>query len=265
VLVDRLRAAGCIAAEEEAAMLADAARLAGAAGAADRVLEAMVRRRERGEPVEWIVGWAPFCGLRIRIADGVYVPRVQTEVLARRAAVLASEAGVGAVVVDLATGSGAIAAVVRAAAPAARVIATEIDPVAAACARANGVEVYEGDLDAPVPAALAVAVDVLVANVPYVPTEAMGLLARDVLAYEPRRALDGGADGLDLIRRVFAAAARWLGPHGRVLVEIGPDQGAGVLQAAAAAGLAPAAGDGTLRGTWLDEEGDPRAFEAVRR
>ena len=233
----RLAAAGCVAAEEEAAMLREAA-----AGDAAR-LDALVRRREAGEPVEWIVGWAPFCGLRVLVHPGVYVPRVQTEVLARRAAARLPPDGVA---VDLATGSGAIALVLQAAEPTATVIATEVDPVAAGCARANGVTVLVGDLDEPLPPRLERTVDVLTANVPYVPTEAMALLPRDVRDHEPRLALDGGADGLDLVRRVLASASRWLRPgSGRVFVEIGPDQARAFPEL------------GHLR----DEEGDVRALE----
>ena len=214
----RLAAAGCIAADEEAVMLTEAA------GGDARRLDALVRRREAGEPVEWIVGWAPFCGLRVVVRPGVYVPRVQTEVLARRAM---ASLPVHGVAVDLATGSGAIAAVLAAARPAATVVATEVDAGAAACARENGVTVFEGDLDEALPASLEGRVDVLTANVPYVPTAALALLPRDVRDHEPRLALDGGADGLDLVRRVLARAPRWLRPGtGRVLVEIGPDQAA---------------------------------------
>ena len=191
-----------------------------AAGGDPGRLESLVRRREGGEPVEWIVGWAPFCGHRIRLAPGVYVPRVQTEVLARRAAERLPRDGVA---VDLATGSGAVAVVLQSAG--ATVVATEVDPRATACARANGITVLEGDLDEPLPADLEGRVDVLTANVPYVPTAAISLLPRDVQEHEPRLALDGGPDGLDLVRRVVALAPRWLRPgSGRLFVEIGPDQ-----------------------------------------
>jgi release factor glutamine methyltransferase len=217
-LVERLAAAGCIAAEEEASMLLEAA-----AGDGGR-LESFVRRREAGEPVEWIAGWAPFCGLRVRMQTGVYVPRAQTEVLARRATMLLPADGVA---VDLATGSGAIALVLQHAAPCATVVATEVDPRAVSCAQENGIPVHEGDLDAGLPDELAGRVDVLTANVPYVPTAAIALLPRDVRDHEPAIALDGGRDGLDLVRRVLALAPGWLrAGTGRVLVEIGPDQAA---------------------------------------
>lgn len=198
--------------------------LEAAAGDGER-LEALLRRREAGEPVEWIAGWAPFCGLRVAVHAGVYVPRAQTEVLARAAVELLPPGGTA---VDLATGSGAVALVLaRAGGSDSHVVTTEIDPAAAACARANGLRVLEGDLDGPLPADLEGRVDVLTANVPYVPTAAIELLPRDVRDHEPRHALDGGADGLDLVRRVLALAPRWLRPRtGRVLVEVGPDQAA---------------------------------------
>lgn len=215
-VVARLAAAGCIAAAEEAAMVTEAA------GGDPARLEALVRRRETGEPVEWIVGWAPFCGRRVGMTAGVYVPRAQTEVLAR-AAVAALPAGGGGVAVDLATGSGAVALVLAAAGV--QVVATEVDPVAADCARTNGVTVFAGDLDEGLPSELEGRVDVLTANVPYVPTDALDLLPRDVRDHEPVLALDGGDDGLHLVRRVLALAPRWLRPGtGTVLVEIGPDQ-----------------------------------------
>jgi release factor glutamine methyltransferase len=214
-IVERLAAAGCIAADEEAGMLREAA------GGDARRLDAFVARRAAGEPVEWIVGWAPFCGLRVVVHPGVYVPSVQTEVLARRAAQLVRA---GSVAVDLATGSGAVAMVLQAAG-AAEVVATELDPGAAACARSNGVDVFEGDLDDVLPSRFEGRVDVLTANVPYVPTGALRLLPKDVQDHEPRLALDGGPDGLDLVRRVLSIAPRWLRPGpGRVLIEIGPDQ-----------------------------------------
>ena len=217
--------------------------LMAAAGRDTGALEGLVARREKGEPVEWIVGWAPFCGLRVKVARGVYVPRAQTEVLARRAAELLPAGGRAA---DLATGSGAVALVLQAVRSSARVVATEVDPTAVTCARSNGVDVLAGDLDAPLPVVLERRLDVLTANVPYVPTGALALLPRDVRQYEPRSALDGGADGLDFVRRVLDVAPRWLRPGtGRVLVEIGPDQ----------AGAFP---DADLI---TDAEGDVRAIE----
>lgn len=251
-MVERLEALGCIAASDEADMLLEAAGAAAGDGAAR--LEAMLARRATGEPVEWIVGWAPFGGRRVAVHPGVYVPRAQTELLARRAAALLPRRGRAA---DLACGTGAIALVLRERRPRATVHATDLDPRAVRCARANGVAAVEGDLDEPLPAALEARIDVLTANVPYVPTGQVALLPRDVQRWEPARALDGGADGLDLVRRVLALAPRWLRPAaGRVLVEIGPDQTDVACAAAAGAGL-------RVAGLLADGEGDVRALEAA--
>ena len=146
----RLAAAGCVAPEEEAAEL-----VAFAAG--DReLLAALVERRTNGEPLAWLVGGVTFCGLRVRVDPGVYVPRWQTEPLARRASQLLPAGGVA---VDLCTGAGAIACVLAASVPSATVVATDVDPAAVACARANRVDARLGHLDAPLPAALLGAVD----------------------------------------------------------------------------------------------------------
>ena len=166
-----LTEAGCIAAGEEADELIRAA-----AGDPD-VLDDLVSRRTNGEPIAWLTGAVTFCGVELLVAPGVYVPRWQTEALARRAATLLPVAGVAA---DLCTGVGAIAAVLAAAVPTAQVVATELDPTAVQCARRNGVEVFEGFLDDPLPRELAHRVDVLTAVVPYVPTGSLRLLPRDV-------------------------------------------------------------------------------------
>lgn len=210
-----LSALGCVNPQDEANMLLEAA------AGDDASLQTFLERRATGEPVEWIVGWAPFLGLRLAIGPGVYVPRVQTEVVARRAAERLPANGVA---VDLATGCGTVAAYLAATVPSAKVVATDADPTAARWARANGVTVFEGGLDETLPDELAGAVDVLVANVPYVPTPALATLPRDVIAFEPRRALDGGPDGLDLVRRVAALSPRWLRPGGYLIVEVGAGQ-----------------------------------------
>jgi release factor glutamine methyltransferase len=157
------------------------------------------------------------------------------------------------VAVDLATGSGAVAMVLRAARPGARVAATEIDPVAVHCARGNGVVVYEGNLDEPLPAELASQVDVMVAVLPYVPTDALPYLPRDVQRFEPRTALDGGAGGLELIATVVRHSPRWLTPGGWLLLELGGDQAAEVTAMLAASGFAGVS-------TMEDAEGDPRGI-----
>jgi release factor glutamine methyltransferase len=216
------------------------------------VLEDLVTRRLEGEPLAWLTGATIFCGLRVSVIAGVYVPRPQTEALARRAASLLPADGVA---VDLCTGSGAIALVMKDAAPSARVVATELDPRAVACARANGVEVLEGSLDDALPAELRSAVDVIVSVPPYVPTDAIRLLPRDVRRFEPRAALDGGADGTDLLRAVAVRSVGWLRPGGSLLLELGGDQ---------ASVLAPTVRElGFGRPEVLaDDEGDPRGMVA---
>jgi len=184
-------------------------------------IEDLISRRLRGEPLAWIVGWVRFCDLRIRIDPGVFVPRPHTQALARRAASLLADDGVA---VDLCTGSGAVATVLVSARPRATVLATDLDPRAVACARRNGVRAYMGDLDEPVPGGTLGRVDVMTAVVPYVPTEELHLLPRDVLAHEPRRALDGGPRGTTVLVRAAEAAARRLRHGGTVLLELGGDQ-----------------------------------------
>jgi release factor glutamine methyltransferase len=210
-----LARAGCIAAWEEADELIEAA-----ADDPD-VLSELVARRTNGEPIAWLTGTVTFCGITLNVAPGVYVPRWQSEPMARRAASLLPPAGIAA---DLCTGAGAIAAVMATAAPSARVIATELDAASARCARGNGVEVFEGYLDDPLPREFERRVDVLTAVVPYVPTDALRLLPRDVLAFEPRLALDGGTDGMDLLAEVVNRSTAWLGPGGWVLLELGGEQ-----------------------------------------
>jgi release factor glutamine methyltransferase len=193
-------------------------------------------------------------GVRVAVECGVYVPRPHTELLVRRAAALHPDGGTA---VDLCTGSGAIAAALRRLRPGVCVLATDLDQRAVACARRNGVEALLGDLDAPLPASLHGRVDLVTANPPYVPSGELPLLARDARGQEPAAALDGGADGLALVRRVAAAAARLLRPGGALLVEIGGDQGGAALRALAGAGLR----DGCLHS---DSWGDVRAAEARR-
>jgi release factor glutamine methyltransferase len=216
----RLAAAGCIAPEEEAT------EILAAAGADAAELERALARRESGVPLAWVTGRTAFCGIELSVTPGVYEPRRQSEALAERAAAELPERGVA---IDLCTGCGAVAAVLAARRPEARILATEIDPVAAACARSNGITVFEGDLYESLPAALEGRADVLVAIVPYVPTGELRLLPRDVREFEPASALDGGPDGTVLLAAVVRSAPRWLRPGGRLLLEIGGDQ-ASVLE-----------------------------------
>ncbi len=239
-----LTEAGCIAASEEADELIHAA-----AGDSD-VLEDLVARRTSGEPIAWLTGVVTFCGVRLFVAPGVYVPRLQTEPLARRAMTLLPSAGVAA---DLCTGVGAIAAVLAAAVPTAQVLATELDENAVRCARRNGVEVFEGFLDDPLPRALEHRVDVLTAVVPYVPTDSLRLLPRDVQAFEPRLALDGGVDGTDVLVEVVRRSTRWLRPGGWLLLELGGDQAEPMGQLLHDVGF-------ERLDVMADEDGDPRAI-----
>jgi release factor glutamine methyltransferase len=244
-IVTRLRAAGCVFADDEARLLMSAARTP--AG-----LAAMVDRRAAGQPLEHILGWAEFCGLRIAVDPGVFIPRRRTEFLVRRAAALVrhatgptagAPARPPAVIVDLCCGSGAVGAALAAALGRVELYAVDVDPAAVRCARRNvapaGGRVYQGDLYGPLPARLQGHVDVLAANVPYVPTEEVGLLPPEARDHEPRVALDGGADGLDVLRRVTAAAPGWLAPGGHLLFETSERQAPQAVAAAARAGLIP--------------------------
>jgi release factor glutamine methyltransferase len=230
LIVTRLRAAGCVFAEDEARLLISAART-------PAELDAMVGQRVAGLPLEQVVGWAEFCGLRITVAPGVFVPRRRTEFLVRQAVALAPP---GAVIVDLCCGAGAIGAALAAAVDGAEAHAADIDPAAVRCARQNlpGGHVYQGDLYDPLPAGLRGRVAVLAANVPYVPSEQIGFLPPEARAHEPRAALDGGSDGLDVLRQVAAGAAGWLAPGGHLLSEISDRQVPQAEAALVAGGLA---------------------------
>ncbi len=230
-VVARLRAAGCVFAEAAARLLVAAAR-------GPEELESLTARRVAGLPLEHVVGWVEFCGSRVVVEPGVFVPRRRTEFLVRVAVGVARP---GAVVVDLCCGSGAVGAAVADRVAGVELHAVDVDPVAVACARRNvGVgrgRVYVGDLYGPLPVSLVGRVDVLVANAPYVPTGAIGLMPSEAREHEPRVALDGGSDGLDVQRRVVAGAARWLAPGGRLLVETGARQASGTVEAFARGGL----------------------------
>jgi release factor glutamine methyltransferase len=217
-------------------------------------IEELVARRLRGEPLTWITGSVRFCGVRVRVDPGVFVPRPHTEAMARRAVSLLPAVGIA---VDLCTGSGAVAAVLGAARPRAAVTATDVDPVAVACARRNGVRALLGNLDEPLPQSLRGRVGVMTAVVPYVPTEELHLLPRDVLANEPRHALDGGPHGTTVLVGAAEAAARWLRPGGSVLLEIGGDQAGEMASTLADVGLSE------IR-VHRDGDGDDRAIEARR-
>jgi release factor glutamine methyltransferase len=231
-----LRAAGCVFAEDEADVL-------GAAADDETALGAMVRRRAEGEPLEQVVGYADFCGIKVSLRPGVFVPRVRSALLVRLgvAAARAAQAappGNGVVVVDLCCGSGALGMAVTAQAGQSILYAADSDPTAVACARDNlGERVYEGDLFDALPTALRGRVDVLLANVPYVATRHIPLLPAEARDHEPHTALDGGDDGLEVFRRVTTGAPTWLARGGVMLSEITEAQIDGATAAVERAGL----------------------------
>ncbi|GAA3844901.1 putative protein N(5)-glutamine methyltransferase [Saccharothrix violaceirubra] len=206
-IVAALRAAGCVFAEDEARLLREAA--------SGDELTTLVRRRVDGQPLEHVLGWAGFRGLRVAVDPGVFVPRHRTGLLVDQAIPLLSP---GDVVLDLCCGTGALGAAVAAKIPV-ELHAADIDPASVACARRNVPRVYEGDLFEPVPTALRGRIAVILANVPYVPTEEIALMPPEAREYEVRVALDGGDDGLTVLRRVAAEAPGWLAPGGHVLSE----------------------------------------------
>ncbi|KAA6214675.1 putative protein N(5)-glutamine methyltransferase [Streptomyces albofaciens JCM 4342] len=246
-LVARLRAAGCVFAEDEAELLVATART-------PSNLAAMTDRRVAGFPLEQVLGWAEFCGRRIAVDPGVFVPRRRTEFLVgRAAALLRAVHRPRPVVVDLCCGTGAVGAALAAAvggpagapadlpSPPVELHAADIEPAAVRCARRNippaTGRVYEGDLYAALPPGLRGRVDILVVNAPYVPTDAIGLLPPEARDHEPRVALDGGADGLDVQRRVAAEALQWLAPGGHLLIETSERQAPHTLDAFRRSGL----------------------------
>jgi release factor glutamine methyltransferase len=221
IVVSTLRAAGCVFAEDEARLLTTAART-------PDELTAMLDRRVSGEPLEYVLGWAEFHGLRVAVEPGVFVPRRRTEFLVDQAVALTRP---GAVVLDLCCGSGAVGAAVQAAVGEIVLHAVDIDPAAVRSARRNlpGAHIYQGDLYQPLPAALHDRVDVLLVIAPYVPTGSIALMPPEARDHEPRAALDGGPDGLNVLRQVLADACSWLAPGGHLLTELGDDQVAPAL------------------------------------
>lgn len=221
-LVARLRAAGCVFAEDEAALLVVQA-------PDPTVLDTLVARRVAGEPLETVLGWVAFAGLRLEVARGVFVPRRRTEALARTAVGLARAAGPAPVVVEACCGVAPVASLVAHDVPGAVVHAADLDAAAVACAARNLAHrghAWCGDLLDPLPRDLRGRVDVLVANAPYVPRDAVATMPPEAREHEPLVALDGGPDGVDVQRRLLAAAPAWVRPGGHVLVETSTHQAA---------------------------------------
>jgi release factor glutamine methyltransferase len=225
--IARLRSSGCVFAEDEAAVLLEAS------GDDPRALATLVERRATGEPLEQVVGYADFAGVRVRLRPGVFVPRVRSELLVRAAV---DEQPV--TVVDLCCGSGALGLAVLRQLPAIALHSADLDPVAVATARDNlTTPVYQGDLFRPLPEELRGRVDVLLANVPYVATGHIPLLPTEARDYEPLIALDGGPDGLEVFRRIATEAPAWLAPGGVLLSEITEAQRSAATEAVNRAGL----------------------------
>lgn len=228
-----LRSAGCVFAEQEAEILLGEAQ-------DEQELADLVARRTAGTPIEVIVGWAVFGGMRIQVDAGVFVPRQRTVFLCRRAAELAPPS---ALVVDLCCGTGAIGAVLATLVPGIDLYAADVDAAAVACARRNlapvSEHVYQGDLFDALPPALRGRIDLLLVNAPYVPTDQIELMPPEARDHEPWVALDGGADGVEVHRRVAAGAAAWLRPGGHLLIETSEDQAELTAEAMRGAGLRP--------------------------
>jgi release factor glutamine methyltransferase len=216
-------------------------------------VQALVDRRLAGEPLAWIIGQSLFGDRTVIVHPGVYVPRWQSLELARRAAARLPDGGNA---IDLCTGTGAVAAALRATRPRARIVATDSDSRAVACAAANAVEAFVGDLFTAVPSSFRGGTDVVVAVVPYVPSTELHLLPRDTLAYEDASHYDGGPDGLDLLRRVVMESPEFLRRGGALLLELGGDQAELLRPALGRAGFASVE-------TWCDEDGDLRGLEAT--
>ncbi|MDM4722922.1 putative protein N(5)-glutamine methyltransferase [Micromonospora sp. WMMA1363] len=231
-LVARLRAAGCVYAEDEAALLV-------AAAGNPAALAALVERRVAGQPLEHLLGWAEFGGVRVAVDPGVFVPRARSLLLVSAAVAVA---GPAPAVAELCCGSGALSILLAERLEPRFLAAVDVDPAAVACAGRNlagrGVPVFAGDLFEPLPAGWRGRLDLVVANAPYVPTEAVALMPAEARLHEARVALDGGPDGLAVLRRVAAGAAQWLAPGGHLVVEAGAAQVDGLRGVLAAVGLA---------------------------
>ncbi|OAE03424.1 putative protein N(5)-glutamine methyltransferase [Arthrobacter sp. OY3WO11] len=235
-IVSALRAAGCVFAEDEAQLLV-------AEAPDSESLVEWVDSRISGMPLEYILGWADFCGERIAVDPGVFVPRRRTELLVHQAVSLLRDrpSSPPPVVVDLCCGSGAVGTAIARLYPEAELHSADIDHAAVNCARRNvdavGGRVYQGDLFAALPPGLHGRVRILAVNAPYVPTEAIRTMPPEARLYESRAALDGGDDGLDFHHRVAADALEWLLPDGHLLIETSRQQAGRTAGIVAGAGF----------------------------
>jgi release factor glutamine methyltransferase len=218
-LVARLRAVGCVFAEEEAAEIRRVV------GADEEQADAVVAARANGIPLEHALGTALFAGIEVEVGPGVFVPRTRAETLVDAAVTARPDARV---VVDLGTGSGAIAAALATRFPRAEVHAADLDPPALGFARRNatryGFTVYEGDWWDALPHELRGQIDLAVAYLPHVPTARLAEVSGDYRAHEPALAVAGGADGLDPLRAVLRDLDTWLAPDGTFVTLVAEEQ-----------------------------------------
>ena len=209
----RLREAGCAFAEDEARLLCDAAR-------DQDHLEELVDRRILGEPLEHLVGFVEFCGERWDLQPGVFIPRQRSEFLVEQAARFES-----GLILDLCCGCGALSRSLQRRI-AGTIVAADISAEALASARANNIRrTYQGDLFDALPTSYLGRFAIILANAPYVPTVAIADMPRESRDYEPRVAVDGGDDGMQVQRRILREAGDWLEPGGRLLTETSEQQG----------------------------------------
>ncbi|MBQ9825614.1 MAG: peptide chain release factor N(5)-glutamine methyltransferase [Firmicutes bacterium] len=231
----------------------------------DKVLlasAALINERCKGRPIQYVLGSADFYGIDLAVDERVLIPRPETELLAEEAIAFLKDRPFPKAM-DLCTGSGAIAAAVAANVPDVKVVATELSPKAFMLARVNlrpygNVKVLRGDLFCAIPED-ELPFDAILTNPPYIPAEVIPTLSREVKDYEPRMALDGGADGLDIIRRIIKEAPDHLKSGGMLLMEIGHDQGTAVIDLAAQTGAYREAR------IIKDLEGHDRMLRAIRR
>ncbi|WP_309713714.1 HemK/PrmC family methyltransferase [Pseudolysinimonas sp.] len=218
-LVARLRAVGCVFAEEEAAEIRRVV------GQDEQRAEPIVTARAAGIPLEHALGVALFAGVEVEVGPGVFVPRTRAEILVDAAVAARPDAHV---IVDLGTGSGSIAAAVKTRLPRADVYGVDLDPMALTYAIRNAARhdfhVHEGDWWDALPHELRGRVDLAVAYLPHVPTARLADIPGDYRAQEPNLSIAGGPDGLDPLREVLADLDAWLAPDGVLVTLVAEEQ-----------------------------------------
>lgn len=213
----RLREAGCVFAEDEARLLGEVATSA-------EHLEVLVSRRIAGEPLEYLVGFVEFAGERWDIRPGVFIPRQRSELLVEEAARYP-----GARILDLCCGCGALGRSLQRRIGGS-LIGVDVSADALESAQANALsETYRGDLFDALPDDYRAQFAIILANAPYVPTAAIADMPRESRDHEPRSAVDGGSDGMDIQRRILREAGAWLAPSGRLLTETSEEQSSALM------------------------------------